>query len=162
MTDKHEKRQKLIRERGAALAVMHLTRRDDLRVTQIDEDVGLDLRVRILSSEGGLREFGVELCGAWSPIDQAHANKILTGAIRETQRYGPFFIPVCLFFFTMEETQGWYTWVAEPVVIDGRAQLKQHRKAESDPLDKHALDALVERVNLWYDARLSGEVATIR
>jgi hypothetical protein len=130
MADKNEKRQGLIRERVLALAVMHLTRRPDLKVAEFDEDIGFALRVSSLRPEGGLREFGVELRGAWSTASRARANAVLSLAVRQTQQYGPFIFPICLFFFTMKETQGWYTWVAEPVVTEtGKARLTRHHEA---------------------------------
>jgi hypothetical protein len=159
MADKNENRQRLIRERVMALAVMHLTRRPDLKVSEVDEDIGLDLRVRIQRPEGGLREFGVELRGAWSRVTREHANSVLGVAVRQAQRYGPFVFPVCMFFFTMEETQGWYTWVAEPVISEaGKARLKYHQEASCEPLDHRALDVIVEKVNRWYDASHHSEV----
>ncbi len=63
--------------------------------------------------------------------------------------------PVCLFYFTMEETQGWYTWVAEPVVTEtGATRLAHHEQASCELLDRAALDLIVEKVNRWYDAYL--------
>jgi hypothetical protein len=158
MADKNEKRQRLIRERVVALAVVHLTRRPDLQVAEVDEDIGFDLRVRILRSEGGLREFGVELRGAWSAVTRKQANSVLGVAVREAQRFGPFFFPVCMFFFSMDETQGWYTWIAEPVVTEtGKARLKQHQEASCEALDRGALDTIIEKVNRWYDAYLKSD-----
>ncbi len=48
MADNNGKRHRLIRQRVAALAVMHLTHRQDLKVAEVDEDTGVDLRIRIV------------------------------------------------------------------------------------------------------------------
>src|SRR5579884_4076069 len=85
MADKNEKRQQLIRERALALAVMHLTRRQDLKVAQADEDIGFDLRVRILRPEGGLRKFDIALRGAWPTVSD---RRQLTFPIALTHRFG--------------------------------------------------------------------------
>jgi hypothetical protein len=67
-------------------------------------------------------------------------------------RYGPFPFPVVLFCFTMENAQGWYTWVAEPVVSpSGDFGLVQHGEASCRPLDTEAIDEIVEGVDRWYD-----------
>jgi hypothetical protein len=59
----------------------------------------------------------------------------------------------------MEETQGWYTWVAEPVVTEtGAARLAHHEAASCEPLDRATLDLIVDKVNRWYDAYLKSEV----
>jgi hypothetical protein len=68
-------------------------------------------------------------------------------------RYQPFPFPVVLFFFTMENNEGWYTWVAEPVVSPGGAfELVQHSEASCRPLDTEAINEIVEAVDRWYDA----------
>ena len=73
--------------------------------------------------------------------------------MREILREGPFPFPVVLFFFTMEDNQEWYTWVAEPVASpDGAVELRIRDEASCQPLDDHAMDEIVARINGWYDA----------
>jgi hypothetical protein len=153
MADKAARREVLIAKQVRALATMYLTRRSDLTVEEARGDLGLDLFVRLAPGGGqGVRQFGVELRGVFSSVTKVHADKVLRRSVREAQGYGPFGFPVCLFFFTMENNQGWYTWVAEPVVQSGKALLRAHEEADCRPLHKGALDEIVARVNLWYDA----------
>jgi hypothetical protein len=154
MTDKNTKRERLIEKRAHALAIMYLTRRDDLTIGEVQEDIGLDLLVHFLpAGKDGVRQFGVALRGAWAPVSREEADRVLRPSIQRLRRYGPFPFPVCLFFFTMEENQSWYTWVAEPVVApDGTFRLRLHDSASCKPLDKAAVNEIVGQVDRWYDA----------
>src|SRR5258708_1865778 len=112
--------ERFIAERVRALAVVYLTRRDDLIVTEGTADVGIDLWVTLnLADKDGHRKCGVELRGVRSAVPADHANNVLYPSMQKMLRYGPFPFPVVLFFFTMENNEGWYTWVAEPVITTG-------------------------------------------
>src|SRR5438876_7868466 len=97
-----------IAERVRALALVLLTRRDDLLVTEDKEDYGFDLRVEILKNgRPTTRRLGILLRGAMSPVGEEHANRILQPSIRAFQRLDQPGFPVCLFFFTMQDDQGY-------------------------------------------------------
>jgi hypothetical protein len=131
-----------------------LTRRPDLTIREATADIGIDLLVR-LHPEGkeGVRQFGVEIRGVLSAVTADHANKILGPSMQKMLRNGPFPFPVVLFFFAMEDDQGWYAWVAEPVIeSDGSPELRQHGEADCRPLDDEYVDEIVDRVDRWYDA----------
>src|SRR5260370_30000529 len=134
---------------------MYLTRRDDLVVKAVrDSAVGLDYLVCV-TKEGeapSVRQFGVALRGTAGPVTEAHLDKVLRPTIQGFQRVGPFPYPVCLFHFTMEDNQGYYTWVAEPVVVDGAPKLLTHSEPHCRKLDREALDTIVGLVDRWYDA----------
>src|SRR5437870_5327547 len=124
MADQVANQARFLRKRVQALAVMYLTRRKDLIVEEASADTGLDLIARFVpEGKEGTRQFGVALRGVWSSGTQDQIGKLLGRSLREVQRSGPFAFPVSLFFFTMEGNQGWYAWVAEPVVEAGRALL---------------------------------------
>lgn len=141
-------------ERVRALAVVYLTRRADLIVTEETADIGIDLWVTLnIEDKVGHRKFGVELRGVRSVGTADHANKILDKSMKTMLRYGPFPFPVVLFCFTMENNEGWYTWAAEPVTAAGNEfELVQHGTASCRPLDSEAIDEIVEAVDRWYDA----------
>ncbi len=144
-----------ISERTRALAVMHLTRRDDLVVKEEvrEPDQVLDLIVEIVDPrKTGQRRFGVYLQGTPSTTTEEHANKVLGISLRRFHGYGEVPYPFCLFYFTMEDSQGYFTWVAEPMVDDGRPRLRYHEEAHCTQLDRDVLDRIVLRVNAWYDA----------
>jgi len=154
MAQKTTLQERFIRERVRALAVVYLTRRDDLIITEEEAAFGVDLWVTLnLEDKEGHRKFGVELRGGRTAATAAHANKVLYPTMQKMLRYGPFPFPVVLFLFTMDNNQGWYTWAAEPVVSsEGQFELVQHGEASCRTLDTKAIDGIVEAVDLWYDA----------
>jgi hypothetical protein len=154
MTQITKQQQRFITERVRALAVVYLTRREDLIITEEKDDIGVDLWVMLnLEGKEGHRKFGVELRGVRTAVTADHANKVLYPSVQGMLRYGPFPFPVVLFFFTMENNEGWYTWVAEPVVsAEGNFEIVQHEEAACRPLNTDAIDEIVEAVDHWYDA----------
>lgn len=151
---------RLMRERARALATLLLTRRPDVLVQDMTDDIGVDLVARLAGEQRGLRQFGVELRYVLEPVTAAHANKVIRPTLRSHTAYGPFPFPVVLFFFTMRDNGGWYTWVAEPIVTTaGRAQLPLRDKPDCHPLAAAAVDDIVARVSRWYDAHYNGLVA---
>jgi hypothetical protein len=154
MSEQSHQRQTLIEKRARALAMMLLTRRDNLQIEEMKEDIGLDYIVRF-HSEGkeGLREFGIVVRGSWATAGKEQADKELRPALRQLKRYGPFLRPICLFFFTMENDGAWYAWVAEPIESeDGEPRLRSPAEPDCQSLDKRALQEILERVDEWHDA----------
>lgn len=143
-----------IAERARALALMHLTRRDDLFVSEADRTVGFQFIVSLRGETGerSLRQFGVFLRGTKGPLTEEHLNKALRPTMQSFQSVGQFPYPACLFHFSMDGDQGYDTWVAEPVVTDAGPRLILHAQAHCRKLDREALDALVAAVDRWYDA----------
>ena len=135
------------------LALMHLTRRKDLVVTNAGRDAGPEYIVSITNGKGerSLRQFGVFLRGTKSPVTDEQLNEVLRPTMQSLQRIGPFPYPVCLFHFTMDDDQGYSTWVAEPEVGDDTPRLLMHEEAHCRKLDRAALDEIVSRVDRWYD-----------
>ncbi len=154
MSEREHKREILIEKRARALALMLLTRRKDLLIEEVKDDIGLDYLVRLQTEDKeGLRVFGVALRAVREAVTKDHADKVLRSSLQAMKRYGPFGRPVCLFFFTMENDAAWYTWVAEPVESDGgKPGLRYCDQPDCRPLDKKALKGVVEHVDSWYDA----------
>lgn len=147
-------KQWFVTERARALALMHLTRRDDLVVTPVGTDIGLEYLVYITRDDEkpSARQFGVALRAARSPAGEEHVNKALRPTMRSYARAGGFPYPVCLFYFTMEDSQGYYPWVVEPVpTSDGKPRLQVHA-ASCKRLDREALDRIVDQTQAWYGA----------
>jgi hypothetical protein len=144
-----------VEERGRALAVMHLTRRDDLTVTEAGGDLGLDYLVLIARGheKPSARQFGVVLKAARGPVSEKQRTKVLRTAMQSVVRAGEFPYPVCLLYFTMENNQGCYAWVVEPLLTEERKpRLRLHSDPSCEELDREALDRIVTRVDAWYDA----------
>jgi hypothetical protein len=154
MSAKEHQRAILVEKRSRALAMMLLSRRQDLLIEEVKEDIGLDYVVRFQTKhKEGLREFGIAIRGAVTAASKRDADKALRPALAHVLRRGPFLRPVCLCFFTMENDGAWYTWVAEPITAeDGTAVLWAGDEPDCHPLDKRALTEIIERVDVWYDA----------
>ncbi len=154
MAQKTTQQQRFIAERVRALAVVYLTRRDDLIISDETAEFGVDLWVTLNPEDKhGHRKFGVKLRGIWSAVTSGRPDKNLQTTMQRMLRYGPFPFPVVIFFFTMENNQGWYTWAAEPVVSPGgNFEIVRHGEASCRPLNTEAIDEIVDAVDLWYDA----------
>ncbi len=147
-----EKQEWYVAERAKTLARLYLSRRKDLVVTQPGKDVGLEFIV-YLGKEGepAIRQFGVFLRGTKSAATEAGLDRSLRPTMQGFARVGPFPYPTCLFHFTMDDDQGYFTWVTEPVVEEDSPRLVMHEAPHVRKLDKAALDEIADRVDRWYD-----------
>jgi hypothetical protein len=147
-------------ERARNLAAVVLTRRSDLDFKDVKEDTGLDYLVHIVHDHRPTgKSFVILLRGAMSPVTEGHANKVLRPTVASFGGLGPFYYPVCLFFFTMRDDQGYYTWLLEPVITEqGSPKLIRRTDPDCRKLDDDALDHIVSTVSAWYDA-LPGDAA---
>jgi len=141
-----------VAERAKALAMILLTRREDLDVKETKGDNGLDYIVGIRAQEGGPRQFGVLLRATMSPVMSEQANAQLEPTMGGMKALGPFGFPVSVFFFTVKDEKGYYTWGHEPIVVDGQAKLRARSEADCRKLDDAALEEIVALVKEWYDA----------
>jgi hypothetical protein len=130
-----------VAERARSLAAVFLTRRDDLDLEDSKEQTGLDYLVHIVHDHRPTgKSFGILLRGAMSPVTARHANKVLRPTVASFGRLSPFHYPVCLFFFTMRDDQGYYSWLLEPVITDqGSPQLTSRTEPDCRKLDDDAL-----------------------
>jgi hypothetical protein len=135
-------------QRAEALAIVYLTRRQDLVVHQQKEDYGYDLLVEITrDSRLTKRVFAIQIKSKTEPIKVQK----LIGVTFDEWRETPF--PLCLFFFTMRNDHAYYTWITEPIVTqDNRPKLRLNTEAHLFELDTLALDTIVAQVNHWYDS----------
>jgi len=104
-----------INERAERLAIVYLTRRQDLMIERMTADYGLDFLVTILRDKMSTgRIFGVQVKGRDKAFqDRQQAEKLHSN--EKTRLYlqdVPF--PVCLFLFTMEDDKGYYQWLKFP------------------------------------------------
>jgi len=153
MAESVTERARFTEMRARALTNVLLTGRDDLLVQDLNgADYGIDYLVTLRSGKPGLRQFAVELRATHAPVTADTANRVLKSALQGMVRYGPFPYPTVLFYFTMMESQSWYTWVMEPVNRkDGTLTLEMQEEADCRPLNEKALNQIVACVNLWYD-----------
>jgi len=146
-----------IDERAEQLAIVYLTRRNDLAVIHPPGDAtGLDYLVQIQAEDRHTtRQFGVTVDGVLThtlsesrPNDTiTDFNSVVTGDILPN-------IPVCALLFVMKSDTGYYRWIREPIVTDsGEAILLPRPDSHFSRLDTAALDTIVAQVNTWYAAR---------
>ncbi len=151
MTD--ELKAQLIGERARALATIILTRRSDLTIVDTKKDTGLDFHVYIDREDKPMRlTFGILLRGVSSPVTAEHAKKILGPTLGQFQGMRKFTYPVCLFLFTMRDEDGYFSWLAEPVVTGGAPKLVHHDKVDCVELSDELLSQVVDQIVAWYDA----------
>ena len=143
-----------VAERARALALVLLTRREDLDVKETREESGLDYTVYLKSEAAvGQRPFGVYVAGTMTPVTLDEANKQLKPVLRKVRTIGPFQFPVCVFYFTVKDDQGYYAWAYEPVVTEeGQPRLRPQVEAPCGELGNESLEAIVSAVKRWYDA----------
>jgi hypothetical protein len=147
-----------IGQRSEALAIMYLTRRDDLIISrQKEKDRGLDFLVTLLK-DGGYsgRLFGVQVKATVSTPKLVQRDDIIEikSALKPLQSLAELPFPVCLFFFTLENDQGYYKWILDPV-LEGQSNSKLffNKSNEFKKLNDDAIGNIISIVNRWYDSR---------
>lgn len=142
-----------IEQRTRAMALMHLTRRDDLAIAEPDRD-GQTLYVTLARGKGqpSFRTFAVFLRGDRAAASKEELERSLRPSFRSMLRSGEYPYPVCVWHFGMAGDQAHHCWLAEPDVADGAPRLIMHDAPHCLPLDRAALDEIVSRVDAWYDA----------
>jgi hypothetical protein len=143
-----------IEERARALALVLLTRREDLVVKETGEENGLDFTVYIKTEDNlGNRPFGIHLAATMTPVTLDTANDQLKPVLEKVQSVGPFLFPVCVFYFTVKDDQGYYTWAYEPTVTaEGEPKLAAHSTAQCRRLGNESLEEILSAVKRWYDS----------
>ena len=72
MAERNSRQSRLIAERARALAIIHLTRRPEVTVREVTEDIGIDLLAFITpGNKSGVRQFGIQLEGGWEGVTAA-------------------------------------------------------------------------------------------
>jgi hypothetical protein len=145
-------------QRAIHLAILHLTRREDLIVTQPRRDYGLDILVEIGHGKRATgRMFGVQIKAQQAlPIsshDQGTASHVTIDMQPSTVLQDlPF--PLCWFVFQMHDDGGYYRWLNEPSIQHGdEPLLRVNHDNTFAPLTSDAIDRIVEQVTLWYEKR---------
>lgn len=148
-----------IAERAEQLAILHLSRRDDLVITHSSESgYGFDILVSI-SKDGKPtgRMFGVVIKAKkslQSTLQKPLAINEMSFDLGKMALPKDIPFPLCLFIFEMENDQGYYRWIKEPVIdAENKAVLLAGQENAFKALTKEALDHIVGQINLWYEQR---------
>ncbi|MEH2078886.1 MAG: DUF4365 domain-containing protein [Nostoc sp.] len=146
-----------IKRRAESLAVVYLTRRDDLIISQPTPNQGLDFLITI--TKDGVytgRLFGVEVKARdfTSKLKKYYDILKLKNRLNKLEKFKNLPFPVCLFFFIVETDQGYYKWILEPK-INEQKQVSLHFNENDDlkKLDDKEIANIILRVNSWYDQR---------
>jgi hypothetical protein len=156
-----------IAERSEALATLFLTRRNDLEVIpagRYGRSAGYDLLVRLKPDDAPVdMTFGIEVKGVRSEKRRGKSSFLVNYARGEIFDIG---LPICVFLFAVDDEQGYYRWLFEPVISPhGKAELRfgldvtpddpaRHEqvsiRSDFEPLTGLAIDVIIERVKHWY------------
>ncbi|HLO88803.1 MAG TPA: DUF4365 domain-containing protein [Nostocaceae cyanobacterium] len=148
--------------RAKALAMLAVTCRDDLIVSK-QENQGLDILVTITKNDQLTgRVFGVSVQATMSSSDIVQYNKdVFHINFNEDQIkfFQEFPFPICLFFFRIDNNNGYYKWILEPVYEEQNFQklsassnrLKFNKSNEFKRLTNEEIDNIFDLVNDWYD-----------
>lgn len=145
--------QQLYDERARALAIIILTRRDDLVIAAGPSDFGPDLLVSIDRGDKPRRiQFAIFL-GATAPlILPGEADHLIKPTIARFQAMEPSAYPICSFLFSMRSDDGHFAWLTEPVVDGSTPRLDTRPQPQCVPLTDAVLDDVVDRVVAWHHA----------
>jgi hypothetical protein len=157
--------QSLAEIRAQALLIMSLAHRDDLVLRQVGDHSGFDYLVSI--AEGGSlntnRLFWIDLKAAVREVNGPSVK--ISSDLANT--YAGSALPLCLFFYAMNNDAGHYVWMVKPH-LDAQNQpdlLVNPRLLNSagddiilgqedfTAINASSLASLVDAVNAWYDAR---------
>ena len=145
-------------ERAENLAVIYLTENPKIIITrqkQISPDLDILATLRESGQPGG-RFFGVEVQAALSRTAEQRRKPLQTFQLpREKAAFFrdiPF--PVCLFLFTVDDEQGYWGWIQQPI-FDSKSgpRLGYHAQGELWKLTTEEINHIVSDVDRWYDAR---------
>lgn len=133
----------LYAERAELLAVVYLTRREDVLLAHPQTGARFDLLATLLSDGKTTgRAFGV----VTSAVD---ADPPKTNEPDSGLRNVP--IPVCEFVFAMDSDAGFWRWIRQP--DDARETGLSFSHGDVEPLDNAALEHIVRAVQDWYATR---------
>ncbi|MCI0489881.1 MAG: DUF4365 domain-containing protein [Blastocatellia bacterium] len=164
--------------RAKSLAIVYLTRRDDISVSGIDslEDFP-GVAVTILEDGSATnRTVIVYFTGKQSikrTPENADSEVEISFSYEECMVFKNSTTPVCLFVFSMETDKGFYSWIKEPIVkkdedtelvfsewaknLITKAAEKRDDVVVKVPLSKNLtnkeIDKMIKQVNGWYDKK---------
>lgn len=147
----------LLEQRAERLAIIHLSRRDDLNVTQSQEEYGIDLLVSLTKAGKTTgRLFGVMVKATRSlPVKGAGSEgeqiKLQISASKVLEDL-PF--PLALFVFNMEDDKGYFRWLLSPVLTFANvSRLSVNHDSTFTQISTTTIDQIVAQVNQWYEFR---------
>jgi Domain of unknown function (DUF4365) len=145
-----------IGQRAESLALMYLTRRNDLIVSRQQENYGLDFLITVSKDRSySGRLFGVQVKATASTPKSIQGDEIVEIKLNITpiEYFTELPFPVCLFFFTLDNDHGYYKWILEPIIEEKYPKLHWNLSNEFKQLTDEEIDKIISAVNRWYDNR---------
>lgn len=143
----------LLEQRALRLAIVHLSRRDDLILTPSNDEYGIDLLVSLThGAKSSGRVFGVLVRASrflsakpTSMESQQFKLQVNTPLIPEDL---PF--PLALFVFNMEDDEGYFRWLLSPTSATGLALNREPMFTKISPV---TIDQAIAQIDRWYENR---------
>ncbi len=141
-----------IDERAQQLAIVYLTRSQNVAVEKMKADYGLDVLVTVLRDQLPTgRVFGVQIKGRDRAFKDVQQEASLTLSQKESYAVQDLPFPVCILIFSMENDKGYYRWLKYPGESSKRFRSLEQNQWRS--LDESPIEQIIEDVNAWYDEK---------
>lgn len=148
----------LLEQRALQLAIVHLSRRNDLVITPSKDEYGIDLLVSLLP-EGKIsgRVFGVLVkASRFLSVKAVGVEKNqfkLQVSVPVLPEDLPF--PLAFFVFNMEDDEGYFRWLLSPVLTPASAsRLSVSHEPTFTRISPASIDHAIAQVNRWYELRV--------
>ncbi|QDU18375.1 hypothetical protein [Urbifossiella limnaea] len=140
-----------VTERSEILTTLLVTERPDLRLLHRRErEDGVDFVVGLGGAAGlDTRMFVIQVRGT-TTSDPDECRRAVDHLIPGDP--AAIFGPTCVFVIDVRDNRHFYAWVAAPAVERGRPVLRFPEVPDFQPLDRAALDQIVDRVAGWHAA----------
>lgn len=148
----------LLEQRALQLAILHLSRRDDLLISPSKDAYGIDLLISLLlggKSKG--RVFGIM-------VKAGRFVSVKTVGVEQNQFKLPINVPalpedlpfpLALFVFNMEDDEGYFRWLLAPLgtIATSTDRLSVSQEQTFTRVSPATVDQIISQVNHWYDRR---------
>lgn len=149
--------EKFVAQRAETLGREFLTRSPAVELHDFrgdDLDFILTLVPKPTSKSPGFMAFGAVVKGTERDLDERAAAAYLATHLRNPRlKRTPtrYFIPTLAVVFAMKDNSGYYAWLAEPGVQEGRPVLHSAERLDCKRIDQTTLDEVIAVVRSWYD-----------
>lgn len=147
-------KEEFLKERAEQLAIIYLTRRDDVRVLKNPTQSGTALLASLLHDGQDVgRYLGVEVAGTVSErgLKRLEQTIEIDPGVFPIMSFHDTASPSCLFFFTMQDDLGYWKWLQEPMCDNQRAgSLSVNQSTTLVRLTNQDLETIWIRVEEWY------------
>jgi len=138
--------------RAEAHAVLRLTSRGGLEVARLPGKAGVDLLLTLATNgEPSGRHLGVVIKPRASEAEVPRLTP--RGVRRERAQFASTTFPVCMVSFSPAGELGYFRWIIEPSVENGKPVLGYAQRTHFEPITDALLDGVFAQVDSWYNAR---------